>query len=117
VAPKHPAAVVIPELDRVAADPHCLVGLSKSAIAVLLLRLAVVQSALAAVLAEEQSRSVEPAFVDRMLDADQIAAAIRQSRRWVFRHAEHLPFVRRISRKALVGSELGLRRWRDSRRT
>jgi hypothetical protein len=112
-APKY---VAIPELDRIAADPRCLAGLSRSAIAVLLLKSAVVQSALTAALAEEQSRGAEPASTDRMLDADQIAAALGQSRRWVFRHAEHLPFVRRISRKALVGSEMGLRRWRDSQR-
>jgi hypothetical protein len=115
-APKYPTATVIPELDSIAVDPRCVVGLSRSAIAQLLLRASVVQGALAAALAEELSRSSEAATADRMLDPDQIAAALGQTRRWVFRHAGQLPFIRRISRKALVGSESGLRRWREAKR-
>jgi hypothetical protein len=115
-APKYPAATGIPQLDRIAADPRSVVGLSRSAIAQLLLRASVVQAALTAALAEELSRSSEAATVDRMLDADQIAAALGQTRRWVFRNAEQLPFISRISRKALVGSENGLRRWCETKR-
>jgi hypothetical protein len=115
-APKYPAAAPIPQLDRIAADPRCVVGLSRSAIAQLLLRASVVQAALTAALAEELSRSSEAVTVDRMLDPDQIAAALGQTRRWVFRHAGQLPFISRISRKGLVGSESGLHRWREAKR-
>jgi hypothetical protein len=57
-----------------------------------------------------------PHSTDRTLDADEIARALGVNRRWVFRNAAKLPFVRRISRKALTGSEIGLRRWRETKR-
>jgi hypothetical protein len=40
-----------------------------------------------------------------------------KSRRWVFRQASRLPFVRRISRKTLLASESGLNRWIAARRS
>jgi hypothetical protein len=46
-----PALAAVPDQDRIAADPRCLTALSKPAIATLLLRVAVVQSALVAALA------------------------------------------------------------------
>ena len=52
----------------------------------------------------------------RTLDADQIAAALGQSRRWVFRNVAKLPFIRRVSRKALVASESDLIKWRAAQR-
>lgn len=54
--------------------------------------------------------STEPR--NRNLDADQIAAALGQTRRWVFRNSTKLPFVHRISRKSLVASETDLLKWR-----
>ncbi|SRR6266542_3419760 len=48
---------------------------------------------------------------DTPLTADQAAALMGVSRRWLLRHAAKLPFTRRISRKNLRFSEAGLRRW------
>ena len=62
------------------------------------------------------STSDQPAHDDQPLDADAIAAAIGQSRRWVFRHAKDLPFVVRTGRKGVVGSRAGLQRWLKARR-
>jgi len=59
---------------------------------------------------------VEPAQQDRTLDADQIANLLGVNRRWVFRHSTKLPFVRRISRKALAACEREVRRWRDAQK-
>jgi hypothetical protein len=105
--------VGIPELDHIAVDPRCLVGLSKRAITALLLRTAVVQSALTAALAAEDSRE-QPASTaledDRMLTIDEAAAVLRKSRQWFYRH-ESLPFIKRISRKSLLCSEVGMKRW------
>jgi hypothetical protein len=48
---------------------------------------------------------------DRMLDADEAAALLHKPRRWIFQHAKTLTFVRRVSRKSLLCSENGIRRW------
>jgi hypothetical protein len=53
---------------------------------------------------------------DRTLDADEIAAALGQTRRWVFRNWRNLPFVRRVSRKSLAAAERDVLRWRASQR-
>jgi predicted DNA-binding transcriptional regulator AlpA len=109
----------VPELDRIAADPRCLVGLSRSAIAGLLLRSAVVQSALTAVLATADSRE-QPAAIDqdddRMLTIDEAAVMLRRSRQWIYRNKHRLPFVKRLSSKSLLCSESGMKRWLASRK-
>ena len=48
---------------------------------------------------------------DTPLTAEQAAALIGVSRRWIYRNAARLPFTRRISRKTLRFSEAGLHRW------
>jgi predicted DNA-binding transcriptional regulator AlpA len=109
----------VPELDRIAADPSCLIGLSRSAIAVLLLRSAVVQSALTSAFATEDSREQPAAIVednDRLLTVDEAAVTLRRSRQWIYRNQERLPFVKRISRKSLICSEAGMKRWLASRK-
>jgi hypothetical protein len=45
------------------------------------------------------------------LSADEAAKKLGKSRRWLFRHANGLPFARRVSRKTLVCDEAGLNRW------
>lgn len=115
----------VPSLDDIARDPGCAGGLPARTLAALQSRAAVVLAALAAealAAATEtgvQVRASKPASAgdrDRTLNADEIATELGQTRRWVFRNARKLPFVRRISRKALAGSEVGLRRWRDSQK-
>jgi hypothetical protein len=105
----------IPSLDELVRDPSRATGLSIPTLAALQAQCAAAQGAIAAAMSSAphptRLRAVEAE--DRTLDADQIAAELGQSRRWVFRNARKLPFVRRISRKSLVGSEAGLRRWRE----
>jgi len=48
---------------------------------------------------------------DVLLTPENTAALIGVNRRWLYRHADKLPFARRISRKNLRFSEAGLRRW------
>jgi hypothetical protein len=59
----------------------------------------------AAIAASNQGEEKEP---DRMLTVDEAAARLRRSRQWIYRHADRLPFVRRLSRKSLLCSESGL---------
>ena len=106
----------VPELDRIASDPRCLVGLSKSALAGLLLRSAVVQSALTAALTNEgvpeQPTATSQPEHDRMLTSKEAAAMSRRQPSWLYRHAADLPFVKRTSpRSPLLCSEQGIRRY------
>jgi len=48
---------------------------------------------------------------DRLLMPPDAAAMLGVSVKWLHRHHRQLPFARRLSRRALRFSELGLRRW------
>lgn len=52
-----------------------------------------------------------PAEADRWLAAEEAAAILNVTPRWLYRHAKRLPFAKRLSRKALRFSEAGLRKW------
>jgi predicted DNA-binding transcriptional regulator AlpA len=53
-------------------------------------------------------RTAEP---DRLLTAEEAAAILGQSVKWLYRHAAKLPFTRRMSRKNIRFSQRGLRLW------
>jgi predicted DNA-binding transcriptional regulator AlpA len=53
---------------------------------------------------------------DKLLTAEEAAAILKVSSRWLYRHAKKLPFTRRLSRKVLRFSEAGLRKWQGARR-
>src|SRR5580698_7380335 len=104
----------VPGLDSIAADPRCLVGLSKATVVSLLMRNAVVQSALAAALASDDVRE-QPAVIteddDRWLTPDEAAVILRRDRQWIYRRKKTLPFVKRVSARGLLCSEAGIKRW------
>jgi hypothetical protein len=107
----------VPGLDDVARDARCASGLPKAALLSLLLRTAAVQSCLTAQLAAigdpEQPATAKE---DRMLDADEAATLLHKPRRWLFEHKKTLPFVTIVSRKVLLCSEAGLKKWMATRR-
>jgi hypothetical protein len=115
-APIRQPLAVVPALDDVASDPRVLVGLSKSAIASLLMRSAVVQSALTAALATEdavvQPAATSPPEKDHMLTATEAAAMLLRKPSWIYRHAD-LPFIveRTSPRSPILCSEQGIRRY------
>ena len=53
---------------------------------------------------------------ERWLTADQAAELLQVERKWLYRRAKTLPFTRRLSRKKLLFSESGLRRWIATRK-
>jgi predicted DNA-binding transcriptional regulator AlpA len=52
---------------------------------------------------------------DRLLTAENVHAQTQLSIRWLYRHADALPFTRRIGRKVLFSS-VGLAKWLATRR-
>ena len=90
------------------------------AIPPLLAQLAAAQGALAARLlcsstVEGGQQSLQEK--DSLLTAEQAAALLNVTPRWLYRHAKQLPFVRRLSRKVLRFSEVGIKRWHATKRS
>jgi hypothetical protein len=112
----------VPSLEDIARDPRCIAALGRASLSALLMRNAVVQSALTAQLAGIEDRggiSKEPRAVDdddEMLRVDEAALILRRRPQWIYRNAAHLPFVKRISRKSLLCSKNGISRWLATRK-
>ena len=53
---------------------------------------------------------------DRLLTIQDAAALLGVTSRWLYRRANTLPFMRRLSRRALRVSQAGLERWMERRR-
>ncbi len=111
----------VPSLDELARDPQKAASLPAHALRSLIVRTATLQNLLLAALmtaeAEEPAAAVPAApETDRMLTPDEAAAILRRSRRWLYRNADRLPFVKRLSPKSILCSESGIRRWLATRR-
>jgi predicted DNA-binding transcriptional regulator AlpA len=117
-APIKPPALV-PSLDEVARNPHCVAGMPQSTVRDLLRRLAVAQSILVVELTHEDgSRQPEtsgPAEEDRMLTAKEAAELLRRSPRWLYRNRKKLSFVRQLSARSFLCSERAIKQWLDRR--
>jgi hypothetical protein len=60
--------------------------------------------------------TASPREDEHMLTVDEAAKVLRRGRQWIYRNAHSLPFVKRISRKSLLCSETGLKRWLAARK-
>ena len=80
------------------------------------LAIAAAQGALVTRIAAAGDRNTE-ADKDGWLTSDEAAELLRVDRKWLYRRARNLPFCRRLSRKKLLFSEAGLRRWMATRTT
>ena len=60
---------------------------------------------------DPESRRGENPQQDRLLTVDEAADVLGVKTGWLYRHADRLPFTRKLSPKMLRFSELGLRRY------
>lgn len=110
-----------PTLDTILHSPACAADLPREALAELLAECAAAQSILVArlvavgVMGSNNASKEEPAE-GRMLTVTEACGLLRKQPRWIYRNAERLPFVKRLSRKSLLISEAELRRWLKGRR-
>ncbi len=100
------------------ADPQRADEIPPDEAAALMANLAAAQWALASRLrpptaTAPASQAVE---ADRLLAPAEAAERLGVTVRWLYRHAHQLPFTRRLSRKALRFSEVGLNRYLDGKR-
>lgn len=111
--------VAVPTLDAIAIDPRLAATLPKAAISGLLMRNAVVQSALTAALATDQGQEHPAATAqdDETLTPDEAAAMLKKPRRWLSRNRHRLPFVKPISERSFLCSKQGIAKWLASRRS
>ena len=100
-------------LATILADPGRINVLSIEDAALLLAQVAAIQANLAVRVASAGLSGSAPRRQedDRLISVEDAAERLGVTPRWMYRHAGHLPFARRLSRKALRFSELGLKRW------
>lgn len=88
--------------------------LDPAAAAELLVELTVLQARLAARIRASGPAAAKPesgGTPDRLIAPRDAADALGVTVRWLYRHADELPFTRRLSRKTLRFSEAGLNNW------
>jgi hypothetical protein len=113
-----PPPVPVPTLDELGADPGKVATIPGDVRQALVLRCLTVLAALTTVPVPDgdgrrPTAALEP---DRLLTPVEAAGQLNVSPKWLYRHAARLPFTRRLSRKVLRFSEMGLRRWQATRR-
>jgi hypothetical protein len=111
----------VPSLDDIAREPRCLAALERNSLLTLLMRTAVVQSALTAQLASVDGRGADsresaPDTDDQMLMVGEAAVMLRRKPQWIYRNAARLPFVKRITPRSLLCSKNGISRWLATRK-
>lgn len=110
-----------PELATIAADPSRVESVDRARIPALIGAVEALKAALWARLqapapTTDPTPSRSTGEPDELLTATEAAKRLGVSRRWVYRHADELPFTRRLTRGTLRFSAAGLRRWQESRR-
>jgi hypothetical protein len=102
-------------LTAVLTNPERIAQLSAEETGRLLVEITVLQSRLASatelILFRVVKREDRARTDDRLLQVDQAAQMLGVDERWIRRRARTLPFVRRLSGKAIRVSEEGLKRW------
>ncbi|MEE8494405.1 MAG: helix-turn-helix domain-containing protein [Nitrospirales bacterium] len=108
-----------PDLAALLLHPERVAELPPEAIPPMLCQLAALQSALSArllMIPPGNGGPEAPEQGDRLLPAEEAAALLGVTPRWLYRHAKRLPFSKRLSRKALRFSEAGIQKWMATRR-
>lgn len=109
-----------PTLAFLAADPSRINELDRDALPELIGQVEAIKAALWARL-QSPVPSAPPAAAsngaggDDLLTAGEAAERLGVDRRWMYRHADTLPFTRKLAPGTLRFSSRGLERWKESR--
>jgi len=111
--------MALPTLDEVVQDPSRIKGLPIEVLTAMLARCGAAHGILSAelilsaALRSNGARSPRPEIApdDRMLTVNEATEIARQPRRWFYRNAGRYPWIKRVSRKKMLISEKGLRRY------
>ena len=109
----------VPTLADLLREPDRARTLPTPALLALMAGAAAVQSTIASELAArgtiDQPSMAQPEE-DRWLTPEEAAPILRRSRRWIYRNKHNLPFVKKISARSFLCSEVGIRRWLSTRK-
>ena len=111
--------MILPTLDELVQDPNRVKGLPVEVLTALLARCGAAQGIVSAELIVSAAsrpggaRSPRPEIAadDRMLTVEEASEIARQPRRWFYRNVRRYPWIKRVSRKRMLVSEKGLRRF------
>lgn len=107
------------ELLTLLSDPERVQDVAPEAIPALIGEAAALQAQLWARLHAPTATAPAPAAkadADELLTVKQAAARLGVAAKWMYRHADDLPFTRRLTSGTLRFSARGLERWKESRR-
>lgn len=109
----------MPDLRELLANPALVAAMPRDDAISVFAELASLQATLASHLCRVPNRiSVPEASVsDRLLTPEQAVGILGVTVRWLYRHADQLPFTRRLSRKTLRFSEVGIRKYLATRKS
>lgn len=106
-------------LEELLSAPERVAEVPLDQVPVLLAQLGGLQGALLARLVQAQAPLTQVDTgpeKDRLLGIEEAASALGVTKRWLYGKAGNLPFTRRLSRKALRFSEIGLKKWVRTKR-
>jgi predicted DNA-binding transcriptional regulator AlpA len=108
----------MPDLAALLANPRLIAGLSQEEAVAAIAELTGLQAVLATRFRQLPQRVVPTAIAepDRLLEPAEVAQRLGVTIRWLYSHADKLPFTRRLGRKVLRFSELGLKRYMAQQR-
>jgi len=112
---------VTPDLAALLEHPEKTAGLDPSAVPELLAEVEAIRARLWSRLhrpsgsTPSTNGSPPPPLPDQLLTADEAGAILAVDKRWLYDHANDLPFTRRLSPGKLRFSERGLERWLRTR--
>ena len=93
-------------------EPSLTGSVPRDKIPAVMAALAAAQTQLSArLLAAPAPKATERLEDDRLLTAEEAAPVLGITPHWLYRHANQLPFARRLSRKVLRFSESGLKKY------
>lgn len=107
-----------PSLAELVHTPQLAVDLSLETVLPLLYKINALQGVLLARLREAPTTANgdrDLSEKDCLLNPEEAATRLGVTVKWLYRHAKQLPFTRHLSRKALRFSEVGLKRWIQTR--
>jgi hypothetical protein len=108
------------DIGRYLARPNLADGLNREELAALLEQVKALEGRVMARLllgaTEQPAVTRAPEDDGPMLTVDEAASRLHRDRRWIYRHAKSLPFVKRLSPRNLLCSERKLNRWLEQRK-
>jgi len=105
----------IPTIEELITDPQRVNTLSPTEAMNVLVRISSIQICLVAKAASNGTEKKETKPIDRLIDVKEAGERLGCSKDWLYRHADTLPFTKRLTPHALRFSEAGIEKYIKNR--